>query len=73
MDDMTETLQMIKTHNAILSQSVASLEKSDTKQWEAIDKIKDSLSVIKSQIAAFGVVNALIMGFIAYKLSKGMP
>lgn len=47
------------------------LEDNNKLQWEVIEKIKESLSTVKQQIAAFGVVNTLILGWIAYKLTKG--
>lgn len=71
--ELIERIHTLQKDAALCGQAIENLVHNDKMQWETIDKIKDSLSTIKSQIAAFGVINTLVMGFIAYRLVKGLP
>jgi len=68
-----DRLQVINTETALNSQAIENLEKNEVLQWEVIEKIKESLTSIKVQLAAFGVTNTVLIGWIAYKLTKGIP
>lgn len=68
-----EKIQKLQTDTALNEQSIERLEAEDKLQWQVIEKIKESLSTVKVQIAGFGVINTLIAGWIAYKLTKGAP
>jgi hypothetical protein len=70
--EIMEKIRVMQTDTALHAQSLITIQKSDDYQWNAIEKIQDSLSVVKTQISAFGVVNTLILGFIAYKLTRGI-
>ena len=70
--DVIERIQNLQMDTALNGQSIKHLEDNDKLQWEVIEKIKESLSVIKAQLAAFGVINTLVLAWIAYKLTKGL-
>ena len=69
--DIMERVRVMQTDIALNSQSIDGLDDSDRLQWEVIEKIKESLNTLKVQISAFGVVHLLILGFIAFKLTRG--
>ena len=71
--EMMERIRIMQTDTALNSQSINRLEEGDRLQWQVIEKIKESLTTVKTQIAAFGVVNTLILAWIGYKLTKGIP
>ena len=74
MDDLTiiERIQNLKMDSALCKQSIKNLDSSEALQWKVLEKIKESLSTIKAQLAAFGVINTLVLGWIAFKLTKGL-
>lgn len=67
-DDMNE----LKTAMAVAAQQIVTLEKDRDLLWLTITKAQDKLNKISNQISAFGVVNALILGWIAWKLTRGI-
>lgn len=69
--EMMERIRMLQTNSALFEQSIKKIESEQALQWVVIEKIKDSLSTIKSQLAAFGVVNTLVLAYIAYILKRG--
>jgi hypothetical protein len=71
--EMIEKIHLLQKESALCNQAIQTLHDHKEMQWKTIEKIKESLSTIKSQIAAFGVINTLVMGFIAYRLVKGLP
>ncbi len=71
--EMMERIRIMQTDTALNGQSIEGLEESDKLQWQVIEKIKESLTTVKMQISAFGVVNTLILAWIGYKLTKGIP
>ena len=71
--EIMERIRMNEISTALHDQSIEGLESSEKLQWEMIEKIKETLSTVKAQIAGFGVVNTLVLGWIAYRLTKGMP
>jgi hypothetical protein len=70
--EIMERVRVMQTDIALNGQAIEGLESSERLQWEMIEKIKDSLSTVKMQISAFGVVNTLVLGWIAWKLTEGM-
>lgn len=70
--EMMEKIRLMQTDTALHNQSIHGLTDDNKLQWEVIEKIKESLSTIKAQIAAFGVINSLVLAWIAYKLTKGL-
>lgn len=48
------------------------LEKSDDLLWTAVDAVREKLGKLNATVAGLGVVNTLILGWIAYKLTKGI-
>ena len=71
--DIMERIRIMQTDTALNGQSIEKLEEGDKLQWQVIEKIKESLTTVKMQISAFGVVNTLILAWIGYKLTKGIP
>ncbi len=69
--EILERVGMLQTANALNDQAIKGLQASNLAQGTVIEKIQDSLSTVKSQIAAFGVVNTLTLAWIAYRLTKG--
>lgn len=62
---------MIELDTALNGQAIDGLEADNKLQWEVVEKIKESLSTVKAQIAGFGVVNTLVLAWIAYRMTKG--
>lgn len=71
--EIMERIRMNETATALNEQAIEALDASKTLHWESIEKIRETLSTMKAQVAGFGVVNTLVLGWIAYKLTKGMP
>ena len=71
--DIMERIRIMQTDTALNGQSIEKLEEGDKLQWQVIEKIKESLTTVKMQISAFGVVNTLILAWIGYNLTKGIP
>lgn len=48
------------------------LEQNTDTIWKAVESIREKLGKINTTVASLGVVNTLILGWIAWKLTKGI-
>lgn len=61
----------LKTEVAVQGNRISTLETSDKLQWETFNKVKENLTAVRIQLAAYGVVNTLIIAWAIYKITKG--
>jgi uncharacterized coiled-coil protein SlyX len=71
--EIAERVRRMQIESALHGRAIEKLEEVYRLQGEMIEKIKDTLTAVKVQNATFGVVNALIIAWIAYKITKGLP
>lgn len=69
--DLMDKIHALETDMAVGAEKISSLERQAAQLWEMVEKIQSKLSAINAKIASFGVVNTLILGWIAWRLTRG--